>query len=163
MIGSMVGRTAVRVRGLTRLLGSPMTATCPPHEESYSTGRFLLERRRVQAAGSSRRSGGGTHHQRAWDKGSGGSSPGSFPGEAPDYCKSELPRDVKDQDQQSVNNENAPKCNPAKTDCVQRGYTQRATRKPPPKLRLAAAQKSATRASAEGFHSHLSIGLPLGT
>jgi hypothetical protein len=51
-----------------------------------------------------------------------------FPGEAPDYCKSELPRDVKDQEQQSINNENTPKCDPAKTDCVQRGSTQRATR-----------------------------------
>lgn len=49
-------------------------------------------------------------------------------GQVPDYCEAELPCHRKDHKHQSVNDEDAPYCDPAQTDCVNRGPTQRATR-----------------------------------
>jgi hypothetical protein len=49
-------------------------------------------------------------------------------GQVPDYCEAELPCHGKDHKHQSINNEDAPYCDPAQTDGVNRGPTQRATR-----------------------------------
>jgi hypothetical protein len=49
-------------------------------------------------------------------------------GQMPDYCEVELPCHGKDHKHQSINNEDAPYCDPAQTDGVNRGPTQWATR-----------------------------------